>query len=253
MKMTRMTGTFLFVSLTTFSAVSWAQATSISLRDAALAETKIKGVSTASATDAQTGMLVLKDPKPEVVSRPWQYIAGFTAQNFQAQGTVTTDAAGTFDLSQNGQTFMPGLMLGVMSSEWNVKNILISGGLRFNGSLASQSVSAKMPSGVVIDDARLNTSLLSGGVVLSLRHANLAWVAVTVAPQYGTVNYTQSSTNDFAKFSKQASYNAINYGLDFRLTKKWSVFTEWSQRELRDTTEIALQKDNFELGTKVSW
>ncbi|WP_413575472.1 hypothetical protein ACLVWU_14135 [Bdellovibrio sp. HCB290] len=253
MKFTRMTSTLLFVSLSTFTAVSWGQATSISLRDAALAETKAKGTATSSATDAQTGMLVLKDPKPEIVSRPWQYIAGFTAQQFQAKGSVTTDASGTFDLSQNGQTFMPGLMLGVMSSEWNLKNVLISGGLRFNGSLATQSVSAVMPSGVVVEDARLNTSLLSGGVVLSLRHAKLAWVAVTVAPQYGTVNYTQSSNNDFAKFSKQASYDAINYGLDFRLTKKWSVFTEWSQRELRDKTEIALQKDNFELGTKVSW
>ncbi|WP_413582310.1 hypothetical protein [Bdellovibrio sp. HCB288] len=253
MKFTRATSTLLFVSLSTFATVSWAQSTSISLRDAALNETKAKGIATASATDAQTGMMVLKDPKPEIVSRPWQYIAGFTGQQFQAKGTVTTDSAGTFDLSQNDQTFMPGLMLGVMSSELNLKNILISGGLRFNGSLATQSVSAVMPSGVVIDDARLNTSLLSGGVVLSVRHAKLAWLAVTVAPQYGTVNYTQSSNNDFAKFSKQASYNALNYGLDFRLTKKWSVFTEWSQREMRDQTEIALQKDNFELGTKVSW
>ncbi|WP_413558213.1 hypothetical protein [Bdellovibrio sp. HCB209] len=262
---TRISSKFLFVSLTILSATSWskpklatanaAPASSSSLRDAALAETKGTAVATKSATDAQTtGMLILKDPKPEIVSRPWLYFAGFTAQQFQPKGTVTTDASGTFDLSANDQTFMPGLTMGVMSPEWNLKNVLISGGLRFDGSMATQGTSVTLPSGMVVDDARLNTTMLSAGPVLNLRYAKLSWLALTFTPQFGTLNYTQSSSNDFAHFSKQASYVAMNYGLDFRLTKKWSVFTEWSQREIRDEQqEIAMAKDNFELGTKVSW
>jgi hypothetical protein len=255
----------LFVSLTLVSATGWTKTSSSktklaeapapqSVREAALAETKASGVASKSATDATTtGMLVLKDPKPEIMGRSWQYFAGFTAQQFQPKGTVTTETAGTFDLSKNDQTFMPGLTVGVMTPEWNVSNILISGGLRFDGSMATQNASVTLPSGTSVDDARLNTSMLSGGPTLALRHTKLSWLGVTFTPQWGNLNYTQSSSNDFAHFSKQASYTAMNYGLDFRLTKKWSVFTEWSQRELTGQQEIALEKDSFELGTKVSW
>ncbi|WP_413292995.1 hypothetical protein ACLSU7_16495 [Bdellovibrio sp. HCB185ZH] len=255
MSTARYASSFLFATLTFVSAMGWSQATSTSLRDAALAETTAKGTAQKYASDAQTtGMLVLKDPKPEIVTRPWQYFAGFTAQQFQAKGTVTTETAGTFDLSQNDQTFMPGLTFGVMTPEWNVKNILISGGVRFDASMATQNSAVTLPSGATIDDARLNTTMASLGPVLNISHAKISWLAVTFTPQYGNLNYTQTSSNDFAHFSKQASYLALNYGLDFRLTKKWSVFTEWSQRELRDQNqEIALEKDNFELGTRVSW
>ncbi len=254
MSTARLTSSFLFVSLTFVSAIGWSQATSTSLRDAALAETTAKGSAQKSATDAQTGMMILKDPKPEIVTRPWQYFAGFTAQQFQPKGTVTTLTAGTFDLSKNEQTFMPGLTFGVMTPEWNLKNVLISGGLRFDASMATQNAAVTVSSGAAVDDARLNTTMASGGPVLNLRYAKLSWLALTFTPQFGNLSYTQTSSNEFAHFSKQASYLAMNYGLDFRLTKKWSVFTEWSQRELRDQNqEIALEKDNFELGTRVSW
>lgn len=255
----------LFVSLSLISAVGWAKTSSKSalsekavappsVREAALAETKASGVASKSATDATTtGMLTLKDPKPEIMGRPWKYFAGFTAQQFQPKGTVTTETAGTFDLSKNDQTFMPGLTMGVMTPEWDVKNILISGGLRVDGSMATQSTSVTLAGGTVVDDARLNTTMFGGGPVLTLRHAKLSWLGLTFSSLWGNLNYTQSSSNDFAHFSKQAPYTAMNYGLDFRLTKKWSVFTEWSQRELSGQQEIALEKDSFELGTKVSW
>ncbi|MBO9667326.1 MAG: hypothetical protein J7501_11000 [Bdellovibrio sp.] len=223
------------------------------IREQALAETKIVATAQTSATDAQTtGMLVLKDPRPEILTRSWQYFAGFTAQNFQPEGKATNTTT-TFDLGENGSTFMPGLTLGVMGPEWNLKSVLISVGVRGDASFASQSVSAVLPSGFT-EEARLNTTLMSAGPALNLRWEGLRWLGLTFTPQFGSLNYTQTSSNDFAHFSKRAAYTAMAYGLDFRLTRKWSVFTEWSQRSLNDSNqEIALQKDNFELGTKVSW
>lgn len=226
------------------------------LREQAMAEAKPTLVlAQNSATDAQTtGMLKLKDPRPEIITRSWQYFAGLTAQNFKAEGKVLTDSSGVFDLSKNGETFMPGLTAGVMGPEWDVKSVLISLGLRGDAQFASQSAAAILPSGFEVDDARLNTTLLSLGPVFSLRHDALRWLSLTFSPQYGTLNYTQTSSNDYAHFSKTAGYMAMNYALDFRVTQKWSFFTEWSQRELRASNqEIALQKDNFELGTKVTW
>ena len=248
----RITSSFLLISILSLSSISSAQ----TLREQALAEAKPEIVlAQNSATDAQTtGMLKLKDPRPEIITRSWQYFAGLTAQNFQAQGVVTTDSAAVFDLSKSGETFMPGLTVGVMGPEWNLKSVLISLGGRADGQFSSQSVSAVLPSGYTVDDARLNTTLLSIGPVLGLRHDNLRWLSLTFSPQFGTLNYTQTSSNDYAHFSKTASYLAMNYALDFRLTQKWSIFTEWSQREIRDShQELALQKDNFELGTKVTW
>lgn len=248
----RITSSFLLISTLLVSAFSSAQ----TLREQALAEAKPQLVlAQNSATDAQTtGMLKLKDPRPEIITRSWQYFAGLTAQNFQAQGTVTTDSSGIFDLAKNGETFMPGLTAGVMGPEWNLKSVLISLGGRGDAQFSSQSVSVTLPSGYKVDDARLNTTLLSIGPVLALRHDSLRWLSLTFSPQYGTLNYTQTSSNDYAHFSKTAGYLAMNYALDFRLTRQWSVFTEWSQRDIRDShQEIAIQKDNFELGTKVTW
>jgi hypothetical protein len=250
MTLARITSSLFILSSTFFSV----QAMSQTIREQALAETKIVATAQTSATDAQTtGMLVLKDPRPEILTRSWQYFAGLTAQNFQAEGKATNTTT-TFDLSENGSTFMPGLTLGVMGPEWNLKSVLISVGVRGDASFASQSVTAVLPSGYEAADARLNTTLMSAGPALSLRWDGLRWLGLTFTPQFGNLNYTQTSSNDFAHFSKHASYAALNYGLDFRLTRKWSVFTEWSQRSLRDSQqEIALQKDNFEFGTKVSW
>lgn len=234
--------------------------TTLSLREQASAETRVEGQLQKSATDAQlnpelaSGMLSLKDPRPEIITRTWQYFAGLTVQSFTPQGEVTTESAGTFDLGKNGSTFMPGLAAGFLSPEMKTKSLLWRIGLRGNAALSSQSISVTFPTGYTVNDARLNTTLFAFGPTLSLQWDRLQWLAFTFTPQYGTVNYTQTSANDFAHFSKQTGYMGLNFGLDFQFTKQWSIFTEYSQRSLRDShQELALQRDNFELGTKVTW
>lgn len=225
-----------------------------SLRDLALAEAKFEGLEKNSATDAQVpGMLTLQDPRPEIITRRWKYFAAFTAQIFQAEGFVNKEGTGTFDLGKSETSMMPGLELGVMSPTMPTRSVLWKVGLRFKGSFASQGTSVILDSGYKIDDARLNTTMFSGGPALSVAWDRLSWLSLNVSPQYGTLSYTQTSSNDFATFSKSGAFESLNYGLDFQMTPKWSVFTEWSQRTLNDNNEIALQKDNFEVGTKVTW
>lgn len=230
--------------------------TELSLKQMALAETApVEGQQTqTSATDAQvSGMLTLKDPRPEVVTRSWTYFAGLTAQTFQAEGRVSKEGSGIFNLAESNQSIMPGLELGFMTRAFQTQALLWKFGLRGKAALSTQAYNVILASGYKIDDARLNTTLFSGGPLVSLQWGRFQWLAFTFSPQFGTVNYTQTSSNDFAKFSKQAGFEAFSYGLDFAVGKSWSVFTEWSQRTLKDNTEIALQKDNFELGTKVTW
>lgn len=226
----------------------------LSLKQQAVAEAKFEGLEKATATDAQVqGMLTLKDPRPEIITRSWKYSAALSVQSFQPEGFASKEGSGTFDLGQNGSTAMPGLELGVLSPAFSTKQVLWKVGLRAKGSLASQETSVTLDSGYEINDARLNTTLFSGGPVLNVSWDRLSWLSLNVSPQIGSLSYTQTSSNDFATFSKTGSFNSMTYGLDFLIGSKWSVFTEWTQRSLKDSSEIALQKDNFELGTKVTW
>lgn len=243
---------FLFVLITVSTSVTHAAP---SLKEQAQAEAKVTGKIQNSATDAQvSGMLTLKDPRPDIITRSWKYFASLSVQTFQPQGLVELENASTFDLGKNDQTVMPGLELGVLSPQFSGKKVLWQFGIRGKASIASQASQVKFSSGYDVDDARLNTTLLSVGPTVNLTWEKLPWLALTLSPQWGTLNYTQTSANDFAHFSKYAGYESLNYGFDFKVGRKWSLFTEWSQRSLKDSSnKIALQKDNFELGTKVTW
>jgi hypothetical protein len=227
-----------------------------SMRDMAMAEAQVTGKQQATATDAQvaSGYLTLKDPRPEIVGRSWKYFASLSLQSFQAEGSASNDSAETFDLGKNDSTVMPTIKLGAMTTPWATGSLNWQFGARGQASFASQETSGILESGYQVNDARLNSTLLSVGPMLALSWQRLAWLSVTFSPQWGTINYTQSSSNDLAKFSKQAGYESLNYGLDFQIGSKWSVFTEYSNRSLRDgNQQVAIQANNFELGTKVQW
>lgn len=224
------------------------------LKERALIEAKIEGLSKKSASDAQvSGMLKLKDPRPEVVTRPWDYFMAFSGQRFQAQGVAQKYGVGSYDLGKNSATLMPGFEVGVLSHSLSTRMVSWKLGLRAKASIASQETQLNLQSGYKIDDARLNTTLLSVGPHINLQWERINWLSLTLSPQFGSLNYTQTSSNDFAAFSKQAGFQSIGYGLDFNFGNKWSIFTEWNQRSLKETQEIALQNDSFELGTRITW
>ena len=224
------------------------------LKKMALAETACETKEQSSATNARTeGMLSLKDPRPEIITRSWKYLFGLSLQSFQPQGTVNTDLAGTFDLGSNDSTILPALELGAMSpllltgpAQWR-----LGGVAKF--AYSSQKIDLTLASGYEVDDARLNTSMLSVGPAFSVQHEALNWLALTGTWQFGDLNYTQTSSTELASFSRHASFESVGLGLQFQLTKGWAVSTEWSDRKLRSDETIALQKNNFELGTSVTW
>jgi hypothetical protein len=226
------------------------------MRDMAMAEAQVTGKHQASATDAQVagGYLTLKDPRPEIVGRAWKYFASLSFQTFQAEGIASNDSLQSFDLGKNDSTVMPTIKLGAQTTPWATGPLNLQFGARGQASFASQETSGLLASGYQVNDARLNSTLLSVGPTFALSWQRLAWLSFTFSPQWGTINYTQSSSNDLAKFSKAAGYAALHYGLDFQIGSKWSVFTEYSNRSLRDDNEqMSIQANNFELGTKVQW
>lgn len=244
---------------------SWLMATSVfaapenrlsskTLKERALAEAKVEGLSKKSASDAQvSGMLKLKDPRPEVVTRSWDYFMAFSGQKFQAQGVAQKDGIGTFDLSKNSPALMPGFEVGVLSHSLQTQMLSWKLGLRAKAAVSSQETQLNLESGYKINDARLNATLLSMGPHIHLQWERLEWISFTFSPQFGSLNYTQTSSNDFAAFSKRANFQSMGYGLDFNFGNKWSIFTEWNRRSLKENQEIALQNDSFELGTRITW
>ncbi len=256
-------GMSLLISLLALSAPSWAQSSKVNsqvsltddnVRKAAMNETNPSGAKASRASETQvTGMLKLQDPRPEIVNRSWVYFAGFSAQSFQANGRGQNSSGASFNLSENSSTLMPGVELGFLSAPYRQETWGLQGGLRLRASFASQSSPQVLRSGYRVDDARLNSTLWSGGILLRLTSAYAARWSFTVSPQYGVASYTQSSSNDYVDFSQSFAFDSMGYGVDYAFTKTWSLFTEWTQRNARNPGSLALQSDNLELGAKVQW
>jgi hypothetical protein len=99
----------------------------------------------------------------------------------------------------------------------------------------------------------LKSTLLSAGPTVTLAWERLSWLSLNLGAQFGDLNYTQTSSNEFARFSQHAGYTAYSYGLGFQINRTWSVTTEWNQRSLNSNQTVALQNNNFELGTQITW
>lgn len=226
----------------------------LSMREQALAESTYVGQDQKRASDAQveSGVLRLQDPMPQALGRSWKYFAAFSAQQFQTEGRASNEFS-SFDLGTNDSTWMPGLQIGFVTAAMPTGAVNWHLGARAQGSFASQSVNAVMDSGFIIDDARLNSTLLSVGPLVSLNWSRINWLSLTFVPEVGSLTYTQTTSNDFGKFSKSATYQALSWGLEAQVSKGWSLFTEYTQRELKNQDQLAIQRDNIELGTKILW
>lgn len=238
-----------------------AKAPAVSLRDQAQKEAKIDpqlerklkaAAATTNSAPASIGILTLQDPRPESMPRAWSFFAGLSAQYFGPQGKVSKLGSGNFDLGTNASTLMPGLDAGFISAPRPTEYFSFQWGLRGKFGLTSQNSNITLPSGFRIDDARLNSHLLSAGGLVSFQSQTAPRLSVTVSPQVGNVTYTQTSSSDFANFSKQATFTALGVGFAYLLSHHWSLTAEYTQRDVIGN-EVALQKDNYELGAKVTW
>jgi hypothetical protein len=224
------------------------------IRELAVSESKNTGKATKSATDAQVpGMLKLKDPRPEVINRPWNYFSFFSGQLFRASGTASRAESGSFDLNQNKTILMSAIGVGIKSKYHSLKQGVWSAGLLGRISFSSQSSPIQLASGFKVEDARLNSSIVELGPQLTYKQNDSSQLAYFFSPLFGTLNYTQTSANELATFSKNASLYSMSWGVDYSLNDEISIFTDWTQHFLNGKNDIAIQKNNFELGTRITW
>lgn len=227
-----------------------------SVRQMAIEETSVvPSEQKAHPTDVSVtgGMLTLKDNKPEVHLRSWDYFLGFSAQSYAPAGQATNDYGTQFNLNGTSTTVMPAIAFGFVKPAFENDNITTAWGLGAKVGYASQNAPVTMPNGYLIDDARLNTTDLSLNPFIRLSSPSLSWLEAHVGYLVGTLNYAETSTNDFAKFSRTASYQGYNVGADLRLNRNWSILVDYSYKSLNATKDIQIQSNNLEVGTRVQW
>lgn len=200
------------------------------------------------------GVLSLKDPEPELSPRKWDFVATFSIQQFQAHGKATNDLTNTvFDVGSAGSTVLPALgfsahHLLIERESWNLKF-----GLGAQIAYTSQNANATFNTGFS-EGVHINSLIFAGLPGLTLQLQRLPRFLFGLGMEYGSVNITQASNNALANYSIHSPYMAWDVSVDFSLMKHWTVFTLYSNRWLTGSnTQIALQRDNYQLGTRWIW
>lgn len=236
--------------------MAWAEnSSSSSLRETALSESKVDGPkSSKSSGPVVEGMLKLEDPRLRVVTRSWDYSLKFSLQEFQPRGKVTTEYQDHFNLSEDGSSVMPALALGFLkrfpsTTAWHWR-----AGAEARFAYSTQSATGSFNEGHFQNDARINSLALSAHPFVGLSHEKWSWCQLLLGVEYGDLTYTQTSSNDLATFSKQVAFAGWTAGLDFQLSPAWALTTEYARRDrLSSASAIDIQKNNFEIGTRVTW
>lgn len=256
--MTRITSLALSVFALTFSANVFAatEESTLSIREQATQETSVvEGKNQSKSTDAAQGILSLNDPRMEVITRTWKYYISLSAQQFSPRGSATNDYNSTVDLDGQSKTIMPALGFGFQTRDMQLNNVRLGFGLGAQFGYASQEVNFTMPNGYRIDDVRLNTTELSAQPFITLGAASWTKMDLVLGGAYGNIGYTQTSSDRYAKFSKQASFWGASVGVDYHVNNNWTLLTKYTQKSLTSKSEdgIDVQANNIELGTKVLW
>ncbi len=255
-----------FLSFLLISNQSLAITSVKNLRNQALAESQIDGQQKQSATTAQvsSGMLVLKDPRPEIITRSWKIFAGLKGQSYNPSGIHTSDSGTKFYLNKAGQAFMPGILIGAQTKKIELPKpfnldprIKWNFGIRADASLASQTTTTTFESGYNISDCRLNTMILSVGPSVSIswqQNTQKYLPTMTFTPQFGNLDYTQTSSNEYARFSRQFNFQSMNLELSFEASQSVQLFASYTQRTpLNPSNQMTIQKDSFDVGSKLTW
>lgn len=245
------------VSLSTAFTNSRAEVPSQSLRAQAILENNVPEVNKKNTTNdgRVEGMLSLKDPRLEVSARWILYSVQLSAQQFQPSGTVRSDLGYTFDLQQSSVTVMPGLTFGFIIPAFSNNKAKLRVGLAGKINYSNQSTNVVFPSGYAESEVRLSSLILAANPYLNLTSQSLDWLSMNWGLEYGDISYTQSSSNDLASFTKRGGYKGWNTGLNFQLSEKWALTSNYAQRKMTDSdnNSIQIQSNNYEVGTQVTW
>ena len=234
------------------------EASQSSVRQMALEETAIipteNKKNSTDASGLSTGMLSLKDPHQEINLRNWKYFLTLSAQSFSPRGSTSNDLGTQFNLNDQNSTVMPAIGLGASGNISQNERMNFGWGFGAKVGYASQNSTVTLPSGYRIDDSRLNTTEISLNPYLSFNTPQVAWLDIRAGYLLGTLNYTETSSDDFAKFSRQANFQGANLGADFHVGRRWSVLLDYSYKTLtRSDAGIDIPESSLEVGTRVIW
>lgn len=221
-----------------------------SMRERAESESKFtEGQKLSIPSDARVeGMLSLKDPRDEAVTRHWKYLLHLSIQEFHPRGQAESDYQNSFDMNQSGQTLMPSLAVGFIHPAWNNSLWTLSWGAEAQLGYATQESKTDL-----VNDARINSLLVDAHPFLLLGRKDVKWMELSLGFEYGNLSYVQTSSNDTMTFSKHGAFTGWTAGLNFNLSRSWALTTEFSQRKMSDNEQIDIQQNNLELGTRVTW
>lgn len=207
-----------------------------------------------SSTDAQfSGILKLKDPRPQIITRDWQYFLGFKIQPMQAQGNVSNSVVGNFDLGNNAPTVHPSLELG-FSKPFPAEDLFVNWGLVGQTGFSTEQVKLTFPSGYSApQDTHLNTLTSSLGAKIEFAAPRLSALYFNTSARLGRITYTQTSLNDLAQFSEAATYLSLSLGSSYNFYENWQVTADYSNRKLNQKSSLKIQTDNIEIGLRAIW
>lgn len=214
---------------------------------------------TIQASEAQqanvSSFLKLQDPTPELRNRPWLWTFAFKLQNLQPVGTGKVSDL-TFDLDSYGSSMMPSFEFGFLVPVVEAKYIGWSTGLSAHAGYMAQSTDLVTPAGFTYKDTRLTTTLASIVWSQRLQLTKAPKISFLINPEYGFVNYTQTNMDStLANFTQQNNYWGLGVGAEYLFTRKWAVLAQYAYRDAsaKESVSSGLQKDNFEIGTQVTW
>ncbi|WP_413288588.1 outer membrane beta-barrel protein [Bdellovibrio sp. HCB337] len=240
-----------------------AAAPEVSVREEALKENAHldqkaykKAIQASEAQQANvSSFLKLQDPTPELRNRPWLWTFAFKMQNMQPMGTGSVSNL-TFDLESYGPSMMPSFEFGFLVNAIDAKYVSWSTGLSAHAGYMSQSTDLVTPGGFKYEDTRLTTTLVSAVWSHRFKPTKTPKFSVLINPEYGFVNYTQTNVEStLANFSQQNNYWGLGLGAEYSFTRKWAVLAQYAYRDASEKAAVSsgLQKDNFEIGTQVTW
>lgn len=205
-------------------------------------------------TDAQfSGILKLKDPRPQIITRDWKYFFAFKFQSLQPMGSVNNKVVGRFDLNKNPRTFHPSLEIG-FSKPIITENLFVNWGLLGQTGFSSQQVQLNFPSGYAAPhDTHLNTLTSAVGAKLEWALPKLSSLYFNTSARLGRVSYTQTSLNDMAQFSEAANFLSMGLGVCYDIQDSWQVTLDYNQRKMTQKSDLRIQPENTELGFRVIW
>lgn len=238
------------------SALLWPALAHASTKEKALQEIKTQGSPSESATEvdvSKSGYLTLEDPGLSDIRSPWHWLLAFRLQTLSPQGSLEMRNGEIFELSDVTPFWAPSIEVGTTYQ----LSPRPSGLWQFGGSMDltswGQKTSVTFPGGQEAENSRLTMSILSATVFAIWRSEVDSKFEGMAGLSDGAVTTSHSADNDGANFSDSARSWAVRLGASYRLSDRWSLGLEQTQRTFRGKDGVSLPSGITSLQARILW